>query len=48
MVGAGTDQRAVIVRARHAGEALLEDVGGDPLCDMQRGFEDAALRTPPP
>ena len=43
-IGAGADQRADIVRPRDASEAVVEDVGGDPLRDMERGLKDAALR----
>src|SRR6516162_11382558 len=43
-VGAGADQRADVVRPGNAREPLIENVGGDPLCYMERCLQDPALR----
>src|SRR5439155_13237239 len=43
-VGAGADQRADIVRPRHAREPVIENAGRDAFSDVERRIEDMTLR----
>src|SRR5438093_3750514 len=41
---AGADQRADIVRPRHARQPVFENAGRDPFSDVERRIEDMTLR----
>src|SRR6202022_4355543 len=43
-VSPGADQRADVIRPRHSSEPLIEDVGGNPPCYLERCIRNLARR----